>query len=97
MSIGERPLHNSVGIELVGSVSALIGTGYGQSLIIKVLLVGGLLGLAAANKLRFIPALRSGDPVAAKHLSNSLSVEWLFILAVLSTTAVLTTHLTLPT
>ena len=86
-----------MGYQLVGSVSALIGTGYGQALIIKVLLVGGLLGLAAANKLRFIPALRSGDPVAAKHLSNSLSVEWLFILAVLSTTAVLTTHLTLPT
>ena len=86
-----------MGYQLVGSVSALIGTGYGQALIIKVLLVGGLLGLAAANKLRFIPALRSGDPVAAKHLSNSLSVEWLFILAVLSTTAVLTTQLTLPT
>ena len=82
-----------MGYQLVGSVSALIGTGYGQALIIKVLLVGGLLGLAAANKLRFIPALRSGDPVAAKHLSNSLSGEWLFILAVLSTTAVLTTHL----
>ena len=86
-----------MGYQLVGSVSALIGTGYGWALIIKVLLVGGLLGLAAANKLRFIPALRSGDPVAAKHLSNSLSGEWLFILAVLSTTAVLTTHLTLPT
>ena len=86
-----------MGYQLAGSFSALIGTGYGQALLIKVLLVGGLLGLAAANKLRFIPALRSGDPVAAKHLSNSLSVEWLFILAVLSTTAVLTTHLTLPT
>jgi len=86
-----------MGYQLAGSFSALIGTGYGQALIIKVLLVGGLVGLAAANKLRFIPALRSGDPVAAKHLSNSLSVEWLFILVVLSTTAVLTTHLTLPT
>ena len=86
-----------MGYQLAGSFSALTGTGYGQALLIKVLLVGGLLGLAAANKLRFIPALRSGDPVAAKHLSNSLSVEWLFILVVLSTTAVLTTHLTLPT
>lgn len=85
-----------MGYQLVGSFSALIGTGYGQALIIKVLLVGGLLGLAAANKLRFIPALRSGDTAAAQHLSKSISVEWLVILAVLGVTAVLTTNLTLP-
>ena len=83
--------------QLVGSFSALIGTGYGQALIIKVLLVGLLLGLATANKLRFIPALRSGDPAAAGHLSKSISVEWLVILVVLGMTAVLTTNLTLPT
>ena len=86
-----------MGYQLVGSFSALIGTEYGQALIIKVLLVGLLLGLAAANKLRFIPALRSGDPAAAGHLSKSISVEWLVILVVLGMTAVLTTNLTLPT
>jgi putative copper resistance protein D len=83
--------------QMVGSFSALISTGYGQALIIKVLLVGLLLGLAAANKLRFIPALRAGDPTAASHLSKSISIEWLIILAMLGTTAVLTTNLTLPT
>lgn len=83
--------------QMVGSFSALISTGYGQALIIKVLLVGLLLGLAAVNKLRFIPALRAGDPAAAHHLSRSISIEWLVILAVLGTTAVLTTNLTLPT
>ena len=86
-----------MGYQLVGTFTALVGTGYGQALIIKVLLVGGLLGLAAANKLRFIPALRAGDPAAASHLSKSISVEWLVILSVLGTTALLTTHLTLPT
>ncbi|WP_439143884.1 copper resistance D family protein [Planktotalea sp.] len=85
-----------MGFQLVGSFSALLGTGYGQALILKVLLVAGLLGLAAANKLRFIPALRSGDPAAARHLSKSISIEWLVILAVLGVTALLTTHLTLP-
>jgi len=85
-----------MGYQLVGSFSALIGTGYGQAMILKVLLVAGLLGLAAANKLRFIPALRSGDPAAARHLSKSISIEWLVILAVLGVTALLTTHLTLP-
>ena len=82
---------------LVGSFSALISTGYGQALIIKVLLVGLLLGLAAVNKLRFVLALRNGDPVAAGHLSKSISAEWLVILAVLGMTAVLTTNLTFPT
>ena len=86
-----------MGYQLVGSFAALTGTGYGQALIVKVLLVGLLLGLAAANKIRFIPALRAGDPAAATHLSKSISVEWLVILAVLGVTAVLTTNLTLPT
>jgi putative copper resistance protein D len=86
-----------MGYHLVGSFLALIGTGYGQGLIIKVVFVGGLLGLAAANKLRFIPALRAGDPAAASHLSKSISIEWLIILAVLGMTAVLTSNLKLPT
>ena len=38
-------------------------------LIIKVLLVAILLSLATANKLRFMPRLRAGDPTAAHHLS----------------------------
>jgi len=86
-----------MGYQLVGAPAALVGTGYGQALLIKVLLVGGMLGLAAANKLRFIPALGAGDPAAASHLSKSIFAEWLIILAVLGTTAVLTTNLNLPT
>jgi putative copper resistance protein D len=82
--------------ELVGSIAALTGTAYGQALIIKVVLVGSLLGLAAANKIRFIPALGEGDPNAAKHLSRSIIFEWIIILAVLCLTAVLTTNLALP-
>jgi putative copper resistance protein D len=83
--------------QLVGSLEALTETEYGQALIIKVLLVGLLPAFAAANKLRFVPALRSGDPLGASHLSKSILAEWLIIIAVLGTTAVLTTNLTLPT
>lgn len=86
-----------MGYQLVGSFTALADTSYGQAMIIKVLLVCLLFGLAAANKLRFIPALRTGDPAVANHLSKSISVEWIVILAVLGMTAVLTTNLTLPT
>ena len=82
---------------LVGSIAALIQTGYGQALIIKVLLVAILLGLATANKLRFMPRLRAGDPTAANHLAKSISIEWLVVVLVLAITAVLTSNLTLPT
>lgn len=81
---------------LVGSFEALIGTGYGQALILKIILVASLLGLAAANKLRFIPDLKSGDPVAARHLVQSITIEWVVILGILALTAVLTSNLTLP-
>ena len=82
--------------QLVGSFAALIETEYGQALIVKLLLLGLLLALAAANKLRFVPALRAGDPSAARHLSKSIRVEWVIISAVFGTTAVLTTNLPLP-
>jgi putative copper resistance protein D len=82
---------------LVGSVAAMFSTGYGQALILKVAFVAVLLLLAAANKLRFMPRLQAGDPNAARHLARSISIEWLVILAVLGTTAVLTSNLTLPT
>ncbi|MEQ6204438.1 CopD family protein [Sulfitobacter sp. HNIBRBA2951] len=86
-----------LGYMLVGSVAALLGTGYGQAMILKVLFVVGLLALGAANKLRFIPALKAGDPHAAGHLSRSISIEWGVILTVLAVTAVLTSTLALPT
>ncbi len=84
------------GYRLVGSVSALFGTGYGQALIIKVLLVALLLGLAAANKFRFVPRLTAGDQTAAAQLARSISMEWVVIVAILLMTAVLTSVLTLP-
>ena len=82
--------------QLVGSFAALRETDYGQALIVKTLLIGLLLGLAAANKLRFVPALRLGDGTGARHLAKSIDAEWVIIIAILGTTAVLTTSLTLP-
>ena len=82
---------------LIGSIPALIQTGYGQALIIKVLLVAILLGLAAANKLRFTPRLKAGDASAARHLTKTISIEWVVVVLVLAVTAVLTSNLTLPT
>ena len=60
-------------------------------------MVAGLIGLAALNKLRFVPQLLAGDPRAAAHLAASIRVEWAMIAVILAITAVLTTTLTLPT
>lgn len=81
---------------LMGSPDMLFGTGYGRALLLKVIFVAGLLGLAALNKLRLVPGLRAGDKDAAHYLSRSIAMEWAVILAVLLTTAVLTSVLTLP-
>jgi putative copper resistance protein D len=86
-----------MGYILVGSITALFTTGYGQALLVKVALVSGLLGLAAANKLRFIPRLRAGDPLAARHLVQTIRVEWAVIALILAATAVLTSTLSVPT
>lgn len=82
--------------ELLGSFSALLGGGYGQALVLKVVFVSALLGLAAANKLRFVPRMKRGDKAAAARLATLISLEWSLIVAVLLTTAVLTSTLSLP-
>ena len=81
---------------LVGSLNALINTGYGQALILKLTVVSLLLALAAANKLRFIPGLHKNNPNAAKNLIRSISAECVAIFAILGITAVMTSSLTLP-
>lgn len=82
---------------LVGNLQGLLFTGYGQALLFKVFLVSLLMILAAANKLRFVPAMQNGEEKAARHLARSIEVEAIVVLVVLATTATLTSVLTLPT
>lgn len=81
---------------LLGDLWALVSTGYGQALVIKLLLVAVLLTLATANKLRFVPAMKAGDSKAARHLARSIEIETAVILGVLAATATLTSVLALP-
>lgn len=81
---------------LLGSLTALFATGYGQALLTKLALVGVVLVLAATNKLRFIPAMQAGDAKSARHLARSIEIETLVILSALAATATLTSVLTLP-
>lgn len=81
---------------ILGDLTALITTGYGLTLLLKLALVGVILGLAAAHKLRFIPQMRAGDRHAADHFARSIKIETLVMLGVLITTATLTSVMTLP-
>jgi len=82
---------------LMGSVMALLTSAYGQVLLTKILLVVGLLGLAARNRFRIVPALRAGDLSAALRLRLSIDLEVMLVLAILVASSLLTSSLTLPT
>ena len=58
--------------------------------------VACLLATAVANKLRFVPAMRNGDRMAAVGLRRSIAVEWAAVGFILMATAVLTTVPGLP-
>lgn len=81
---------------LSGSVAALFGTAYGLGLLIKVVIVSALLGLAALNKLRFVPALRTEERGAEIALRWSISMEMLAAVLILFATATLTSVTTPP-
>ena len=81
---------------LSGSVSALLGTAYGLGLLAKIAVVAGLLGLAALNKWRLVPALRDGRPEASTALRRSIAVEGAAVVLILVLTATITTVTTPP-
>jgi putative copper resistance protein D len=80
-----------IAIALLPNIAALMKP-YGQLLIAKVALYGVLLALAALNKWRFGPAIAGGDLQAGQRFRAVVVVEYVFIAAVLSVTAVMTTY-----
>lgn len=76
---------------LTGDPMAALDTSYGQLLAVKLLIFAPLLALAAFNKLRLTPALEAGARGAGVHLRRSIRLEALALLAILATTAALTT------
>ena len=76
---------------LTGDPLAALGTPYGWILAVKLLLFTLLLGLAALNKYRLTPALQMGTLRAGGHLRRSIRLEAAAVLAILATTATLTT------
>ncbi|MBL1241814.1 MAG: CopD family protein [OCS116 cluster bacterium] len=83
-------------IYIVGSVSALFDSSYGISLLVKVGIVGLLLGLASLNKIYFVPQIAAQNRQAVKWLRLTIMVEAAAFLAIFALTAALTTVMTLP-
>jgi copper resistance protein D len=63
---------------------------YGLLLLTKATLFAVLLGLAALNRLRIVPALAGGDRLAMARLQLTLRAEYLLVLVVLAVTACMT-------
>ncbi|MEJ8561549.1 CopD family protein [Yoonia sp. GPGPB17] len=81
---------------LSGSVTALFGTAYGSALLVKVAIVAVLLGFAAWNKVRLVPALRAEKPGATHALRRCISMEMLAVVMILLATATITSVTTPP-
>ena len=82
-------------IDLGGSITRLTDTTHGRWLLFKLLLVGGMLLLAALHRWRLVPALaaalQAGVSQPVRALRRSLSLELLLALLVLACVAVLGT------
>jgi copper transport protein len=76
----------------VRALRALTTTGYGVTLLVKMALVVAVLGLAAYNQRRLVPAIRRRTDDAAgawRHLTRTVRLESIGIVAVLAVTALL--------
>jgi putative copper resistance protein D len=76
---------------LLDSVSELWTSGYGRLACLKIALVACLLALAAWNKLRLVPRIGAGDPLAVRSLRRCIRAEMLVAGLILLITAALTT------
>lgn len=81
---------------MTGSFSALVTTAYGRTLLVKLMVVSGLMLLAARNKWRLVPDFATGTPDASRRLRRSIGVEAMAVCLILLTTATLTSVTTPP-
>jgi copper transport protein len=82
----------------IGSWSAVLGTGFGRAVLVKVALLAALVALGAVNRRRVVPALRrlaaaGSAPGAAGHLlRRTLRAEVALVVAVLGVTSALVSY-----
>ena len=81
---------------LIGDLSLLLTTVYGNVLLMKITLVSALLGLGALNKFKLVPSIKLEPLIGAHRLRKSIQIEMYIALAILSFSGFLTTSTTLP-
>lgn len=81
---------------LLGDVSLIFTTRYGNVLLIKIVLTGALLSLAAFNKFKLVPSLEITSPQAVRRFQSSVQFEIALVIVILITSSLLTTSMTLP-
>ena len=81
---------------LLGDVSLIFTTRYGNVLLIKIVLAGALLSLAALNKFKLVPSLEITPPQAVRRFQSSVKFEIALVIVILITSSLLTTSMTLP-
>ncbi|MFU8814385.1 MAG: copper resistance D family protein, partial [Pseudomonadales bacterium] len=76
---------------LLEGLASLFMTAYGHFLLAKIMIVAGLLALAAGNKWRLVPAFERGDTLASERLRRSIALEIGLVAAIVVATGTLTT------
>ena len=81
---------------LLGDVSLIFTTRYGNVLLIKIVLAGALLFFAALNKFKLVPLLEINPSQAVRRFQSSVQFEIALVIVILITSSLLTTSMTLP-
>jgi putative copper resistance protein D len=81
---------------LLGEISLILTTSYGNLLLIKMLLVVALLSLAALNKFKLVPSLEKNHLQGVRQFQSSVKLEIILVLIILIGSSLLTTSMTLP-
>lgn len=81
-----------IGVLIVGTVNALVTTGYGLTLLLKLGIILPIVGIAAYNRYRLLPAIlvRPTSRVRWRTLHRTLAYEAALLIAVLTITGFLT-------
>ncbi|RBI82527.1 copper-binding protein [Rhodosalinus halophilus] len=91
-AVGLVVLGGGLALALLGAARpSALASPYGQMFALKLLLVAGILAMAAFNRLSLTPALLASRPEASARLRRSIRAEAALILGVLLVTATLTT------
>ena len=81
---------------LLGNVSLMLTTQYGNVLLLKIVLVAALLSLAALNKFKLVPSLEPRWTPNVRQFQRSIQFEIAIALIILIASSLLTTSMTLP-